>query len=112
MVSRVYHLDRGYEHVEEKLGACGARIERIKACMTDARFEDGGERPLNLGAQDADDLGVISALVQDAVFPITEMSFRRGKRQFALLLNRFRWEDRDAAERAGAAMNVCAAFWC
>jgi len=30
IVSRVYHLDRGYERVEEKLGACGARIERIK----------------------------------------------------------------------------------
>ncbi|MFV0245042.1 MAG: UDP-N-acetylglucosamine 1-carboxyvinyltransferase [Qingshengfaniella sp.] len=31
VVSRVYHLDRGYERVEEKLGACGARIERIAA---------------------------------------------------------------------------------
>jgi UDP-N-acetylglucosamine 1-carboxyvinyltransferase len=30
VVSRVYHLDRGYERVEAKLGACGARIERIK----------------------------------------------------------------------------------
>ena len=30
VVSRVYHLDRGYEHVEDKLGACGAKIERIK----------------------------------------------------------------------------------
>ena len=29
-VNRVYHLDRGYEHVEEKLGAVGAQIERIK----------------------------------------------------------------------------------
>ena len=29
VVSRVYHLDRGYERVEEKLSACGARIERI-----------------------------------------------------------------------------------
>ena len=28
-VSRVYHLDRGYEHVEEKLSAVGARIERV-----------------------------------------------------------------------------------
>jgi UDP-N-acetylglucosamine 1-carboxyvinyltransferase len=28
-VSRVYHLDRGYERVEEKLKACGAQIERI-----------------------------------------------------------------------------------
>lgn len=31
VVNRVYHLDRGYERVEQKLGACGARIERIKA---------------------------------------------------------------------------------
>ena len=30
VVSRVYHLDRGYEHVEDKLSACGADIERIK----------------------------------------------------------------------------------
>jgi len=28
-VARVYHLDRGYERVEEKLGACGAMIERV-----------------------------------------------------------------------------------
>ena len=29
IVNRVYHLDRGYERVEEKLAACGAEIERI-----------------------------------------------------------------------------------
>ena len=29
LVNRIYHLDRGYERLEEKLGACGARIERI-----------------------------------------------------------------------------------
>ena len=29
VVSRVYHLDRGYEHVETKLSAVGARIERV-----------------------------------------------------------------------------------
>jgi UDP-N-acetylglucosamine 1-carboxyvinyltransferase len=28
-ISRVYHLDRGYEKLEEKLSACGAKIERI-----------------------------------------------------------------------------------
>ena len=28
-VSRVYHLDRGYERLEEKLGACGAQVERV-----------------------------------------------------------------------------------
>ncbi|CAN7423204.1 UDP-N-acetylglucosamine 1-carboxyvinyltransferase [Brevundimonas sp. LjRoot202] len=29
-VGRVYHLDRGFERLEEKLGACGAQIRRIK----------------------------------------------------------------------------------
>jgi UDP-N-acetylglucosamine 1-carboxyvinyltransferase len=29
-VSRVYHLDRGYEHIEKKLSALGAAIERVK----------------------------------------------------------------------------------
>lgn len=31
IVSRVYHLDRGYEFLEAKLAACGAQIERVKA---------------------------------------------------------------------------------
>lgn len=69
--------------------------------MTDARFQDGGEAPLRLVAQDADDLRVISALVQDAVLPVTEMQHDPKRRRFALLLNRFRWEDRGEAERAG-----------
>ena len=30
VLNRVYHLDRGYERVEDKLAACGADIERIK----------------------------------------------------------------------------------
>jgi len=30
VVNRVYHLDRGYERLEEKLKACGAEIERVK----------------------------------------------------------------------------------
>ncbi|MGA8759663.1 MAG: UDP-N-acetylglucosamine 1-carboxyvinyltransferase [Stellaceae bacterium] len=33
VINRVYHLDRGYERLEDKLSACGARIER---------FRDGG----------------------------------------------------------------------
>ncbi|WP_298677163.1 DUF2948 family protein [uncultured Lentibacter sp.] len=66
----------------------------------DASFEDGAERPLNLGALDEDDLAVISALVQDAVFPVTEMTYDQKGRRFALLLNRFRWEDKGAARHA------------
>ena len=30
VVNRVYHLDRGFERLEEKLGGCGAQIRRIK----------------------------------------------------------------------------------
>ena len=29
LVNRVYHLDRGFEHLEHKLRACGAQIERL-----------------------------------------------------------------------------------
>ena len=31
VINRVYHLDRGYERVEQKLAACGARIERLRS---------------------------------------------------------------------------------
>jgi UDP-N-acetylglucosamine 1-carboxyvinyltransferase len=28
-VDRIYHIDRGYENIEEKLGGLGARIRRL-----------------------------------------------------------------------------------
>ncbi len=67
--------------------------------QTDARFEDGGDHPLNLGALDGEDLQVLSTLAQDAVFPAAEMQWLPGERRFAVLLNRFRWEDLKSAER-------------
>ncbi|MGR3493423.1 MAG: DUF2948 family protein [Shimia sp.] len=69
--------------------------------MSDARFQDGEARPLRLVAFEADDLGVVSALAQDAVFPAAEMAWTQADRRFAILLNRFRWEDAEAAERSG-----------
>jgi UDP-N-acetylglucosamine 1-carboxyvinyltransferase len=30
VVNRVYHLDRGFERLEEKLGACGAKVRRLR----------------------------------------------------------------------------------
>jgi UDP-N-acetylglucosamine 1-carboxyvinyltransferase len=30
LIDRVYHIDRGYEKIEEKLRAVGAEIERVK----------------------------------------------------------------------------------
>lgn len=67
----------------------------------DARFEDGVERPLRLLAEDAEDLTVISTLVQDAVLPANEMRWEKGRRRFSCLINRFRWEDKAVAERQG-----------
>lgn len=69
--------------------------------VEDARFEDGGDAPLNLKALDADDLQVMSTLAQDAVFPVTEIRWDKSGRRFAILLNRFRWEDVPAAQRRG-----------
>ncbi|WP_439124195.1 DUF2948 family protein [Marivita sp.] len=65
----------------------------------DATFEDGAAKPLRLVAMDADDLQVLSALCQDAVFPASEMQWQRRQRRFGILLNRFRWEDIPVADR-------------
>ncbi len=67
----------------------------------DARFEDGGEAPLRLRALDGDDLAVLAALAQDAVFTAGDMSWLPRHRRFALLIRRFRWEDLPNAERRG-----------
>ena len=67
----------------------------------DARFEDAGEAPINLGAFDQEDLQVLSAMVQDAVFPVTEIKWQASQRRLGLLLNRFRWEDHENAKRLG-----------
>ena len=69
--------------------------------IQDARFQDDDDAPLRLIAQDAPDLQVLASLVQDAVFPITDMTFAKRQHRFALLLNRFRWEDSPLAKRQG-----------
>ncbi len=71
--------------------------------MSDARFEDGGDKPLRLMAETSEDLAVISALVQDAVAQTSDISWLKKHRRFAVLLNRFRWEDAAVAERQGRA---------
>ncbi len=64
----------------------------------DASFADGAESPIRLRAENPDDLAIISALVQDAIGQNSETAWQPKKLRFALLLNRFRWEDRDAAK--------------
>ena len=55
---------------------------------------------LKLRAEDAEDLAVISSALQDAVGKIGDIAFDAGARRLTLGLNRFRWEDRAAAEAA------------
>ena len=50
------------------------------------------DQPLRLEAQDAEDLAVISAVLQDAVTRLGEMSYSGRARRFAAVFNRFRWE--------------------
>lgn len=65
----------------------------------DARFEDGGERPLRLRAESPEDLGILSALIQDAVGQTAEIAWLPKRRRFTLLVNCFRWEDAPKASR-------------
>jgi len=67
----------------------------------DAGFNDALDRPLNLGAQDAEDLQVISSLIQDAVLTVNEINWNRMERQTVFLLKRFRWEDVELAKQQG-----------
>lgn len=47
---------------------------------------------LKLRAVDEEDLAVISAIVQDALVAVGEMSFLAEEGRFVLVVNRFRWE--------------------
>ena len=48
---------------------------------------------LKLIALDAEDLDVISATTQDAIVRTAEMGYAKADKRFALLMNRFAWED-------------------
>ena len=52
-------------------------------------------RGLTLGAEDAEDLEIISARLQDAVAKVGDLVFLPKSHRFAALFNRFRWEAKD-----------------
>jgi hypothetical protein len=62
---------------------------------------------LKLMAEDAEDLAVIGAAVQDALLRMGDLSFDPKTRRFTAMLNRFRWE---AAEEGGPYERVRAAL--
>ena len=59
----------------------------------DARFEDGEDKALNIGAFDKRDLEVVSSLVQDSILPTSEIKWLSNSGKLVILINRFRWED-------------------
>lgn len=64
----------------------------------DASFLDSF-KPTRLMARDAEDLKVFSALLQDAVVRAGDMAFLAEEKRFAMIVNRFRWEEPEARER-------------
>jgi len=60
---------------------------------------------LKLAALDAEDLEVISAHMQDAVVRLADIRHLPGRRQFALLANRFAWESAHGKERRRAGLH-------
>jgi hypothetical protein len=65
---------------------------------------------LRLRAEDADDIAVISAVVQDALISVKDLTYDRAERRFTLVANRFRWEGRPDGAQGGPAIErtLCA----
>ena len=60
----------------------------------DASFLEGADSALYLGAFTPDDVEVISTILQDSIFFINDLAWFKKKRQVAVLVNRFRWENK------------------
>jgi hypothetical protein len=52
-----------------------------------------------LRAEDAEDLEVVAACLQDALVHVGEMSFQPRRRRFVAACNRFKWEEGEAERR-------------
>ncbi|HEX3953770.1 MAG TPA: DUF2948 family protein [Stellaceae bacterium] len=64
---------------------------------------------MRLRAEDAEDLAVISACLQDALVPVRDLAFDQDTGAFLLVANRFRWEsyDSEAKDAAGFERVLC-----
>ena len=67
-------------------------------------------KPLRLRAIDQLDLSVISAHLQDAVAKVADMGYDAKRRRFAILFNRFMWEDVEDDKGNGAKPDKDAPF--
>ena len=67
-------------------------------------------KPLRLIAEEAEDLEVISAAVQDAVVKAENLTYEKRIRRFSLELNRYRWEEGVQKRRDGERVRSLLAF--
>lgn len=51
---------------------------------------------LKIMGKDTDDLTILSACLQDSLVPLKEIQYDKNQKQFVLLLNRYRWEEKTA----------------
>jgi hypothetical protein len=58
------------------------------------------EAPLKLRAQDAEDIQVIGAVLQDAIAPVCDMLFKPDEKNFVMVVHRFRWDQMKAEQKA------------
>lgn len=58
------------------------------------------ETPMRLRAEDAEDLRILSACLQDAIVPVGEMCWLPADSRFVMVANRFKWETAEARRLA------------
>jgi hypothetical protein len=65
-------------------------------------------QPLRLLAQDAEDVQVLSAALQDAIAKVGDINYEPAARRLTIALNRFRWEGQGGlgSERVRSALQV------
>lgn len=61
-----------------------------------------GDAALKLKATDEEDMAIISAMLQDALVPVSEIAWTPAESQFVLVANRFRWEADPERDRRGS----------
>ncbi|NQW09977.1 MAG: DUF2948 family protein [Alphaproteobacteria bacterium] len=59
------------------------------------------DQPLRVRAEDAEDITIVSAYLQDALVPVSEIAFDQADSRFAMVVGRFRWEAMPEGETPG-----------
>lgn len=65
-------------------------------------------KPLRLRAHDSEDMQVVAGILQDALVPLSDVTFLKPEKRFVLVANRFRWET-DSGEEAPLSSSAGAA---